>query len=201
MIDPALVFSCHCLHLCLVLVSVIVSTCVSFGSVFRFLFCVQSLSCPYYPCPCEYPTWSRFDIKTSVRHHACRLSCIWVLPHLTPWQIPSRVKGTTKSFWPNDLRLRVGVWSCIKSEMLGGTCPYRALKVKTSILNWIKYWTGNQWSDAKIGVMCAFANERLKPCSRVLNGMHHIWKFILNPYNVDCFSHLYKVIDVLDSQF
>ena len=47
---PALVFPCHCLHLCLVVISVIVSTCVPFGSVFRFLFCVQSLSCPYDLC-------------------------------------------------------------------------------------------------------------------------------------------------------
>ena len=63
---PALVFPCHCLHLCLVLVSVIVSTCVSFGSVFRFIERINVTVC--YPAlrvqSCTVPTG--LDYRTSL---------------------------------------------------------------------------------------------------------------------------------------
>ena len=51
---PVLVFPCHCLHLCLVHC---LHLCVVWFCVFRFLFCVQSLSCHCY-CPCYVSTLS-----------------------------------------------------------------------------------------------------------------------------------------------
>ena len=68
------------------------------------------------------------------------LKCVW---------------GATKNLWPVNLRLHEDVRSCIRSEMYGGAWPCRALKVRTKILKCILNFTGNQWSEAKTGVMCA----------------------------------------------
>ena len=67
-----------------VLVSLIVSTCVLFVSVYLGSCFMSSVCLGINLCPCVYTGCSRLlSIKPFLFHNACRLSCTWVLLHLT----------------------------------------------------------------------------------------------------------------------
>ena len=109
-------FPCHCLHLCLVLVSVIVSTCVSFGSVYLG-FCFVSSLCLVITattlCPCVYPVCFPFQVLNPfVFDHACWLiPYIWVQPHLTSWH-----QATKRYIVSSHIKKKRNSWSCISNK-------------------------------------------------------------------------------------
>ena len=63
------------------------------------------------------------------------------------------VRGTCRRPMLHDLRDLGAEWWWKSSVVKGGARPFRALKTISRVLKGILCWMGNQWRDARMGVI------------------------------------------------